>query len=321
MDKQEHDEAVQRDIRRKRWKLRRKLKKEAEKLRVKAAEPIKKVAAVDPLWPEGASAQHLTRIQREQLEVVETIGDIREDDWKCTRCGTMTGTVDKKKPEYCRTCAAELAQSTALAQKINKDWMETSKELGLEIFERQPEETDTEWRIWQAYRGYYPLKLPTYSELSNITGHSVGTVTKAAQKWSYKIRLVEWSRYTDAGVQDKRIKAVREMNEGQLKMAKTINEKLGKAIQNIDPEALRPGEIVSLFKIATELERKITTYVEDAVVQPAIGEKDTKQQTMTKVEDLDEIVGILQKAGVFKGKQIGIEHATRIIVNGDEKDG
>ena len=124
--------------------------------------------------------------------------------------------------------------------------------------------------------------------------------------------MIAWARYTDDTVQEERIAAIKDMNTKQLDMAKKITDKLSVAINNIDPMLLRPGEIVNLFKVATELERKITSYVPEKVESTAADAK-SKQMVTTKVEDLSEVVAILQKANVFEGKTIGIEQTTRII--------
>lgn len=257
----------------------------------------------DPLYPDS--------------EIVEDISSSFESSvkgyvWKCSKCGANDEISED--PKLCKLCFIEQKNKTALAKNTNADWMELAKTLGLEVFERQPEEGDIEWRIWEKYRSYYPLKLPTYSELAAATGHAVATVVKAAQKWSYKIRLLEWARYTDADIQTQRVAAIREMNQKQLGISKTMVDKLRTAVNNIDPLTLRPNEIINLFKVSVEMERKITEYVEPTVVQSAIADKSAPAQGLTKVEDIDEIVEILKRAGALQGKNIGIETTTRVVL-------
>ena len=270
----------------------------------------------DPFWPGGAELIHLTPTERENKEIIQAYSDVQGIIWKCKKCGAMSGP-SKTDPELCATCSREMSQNSSLAKKMNSDWMELAGELGLELFERQPEESDVEWRIWEAYRGYYPMKLPTYAELAAKTGNSTATVVKASNKWSYKVRLMAWSRFTDADIQEKRIVAVRSMNEKQLGMAQTIQDKLKDAIDGLQPELLKPNEIVNLFKVATELERKVTSYVEETVAS-TLSESAAKQDSMTKPEDISEILAILNSSGMLQGKQIGIEQTTRVIVKGDE---
>lgn len=271
----------------------------------------------DPLWPDGAKPLHLSRKQQELAVKDSSYGDLKKSDWKCKMCGSEENP-SLKEPTLCRACAALEKHNTALSQKTNSDWMEIAKELGLEIFERQPEETDTEWRIWDTYRNMYPAKLPTYKELSELVGCSQSTVVKVAQRWSFKVRLANWARYADSSIQETRIKAIQEMNQKHLTMAKNITEKLEVAIDKLQPEYLKPGEIVNLFKIATELERKATTYV-DEKVDNVVVEAAANTKQLTKPEDISEIVNILQAAGMLNGKSIGVKTTTEFVVKGGEE--
>lgn len=263
----------------------------------------------DPFWPVGAEPAHLSVEQRQSAEIKEAFGTL--DAWKCTKCGTtMNQSIADSR--YCSQCYDLESQNSAMAKKVNSNWMEQSKELGLELYERQPEETDVEWHIWQTYRSYYPLKLPTWAELAAKCGSAVSTVVKTQAKWSFKVRMIAWIRMVDAGLQEERIVAIREMNEKQLNSAKMIQNKLSQAIENLDPDLLKPNEIVNLFKVATELERKITTSVTEKV-ETESGDAKAKQMAITKPEDLAEVIEILNKSGVLSGKSFGIEQTTRII--------
>lgn len=270
----------------------------------------------DPLWPDAGVPLHLSRKQLEIATVDGAYLSLKKSDWKCEKCGAEENP-SKDNPKICRACAALNKQNSSLSMKVNSNWMEIAQELGLEIFERQPEETDTEWRIWDAYRSMYPAKLPTYSELSRMVDMSTGTVVKASQKWSFKVRLAAWARYADADIQEKRIVAIRDMNEKHITMATNITDKLKTAIEKINPDMLKPGEIVSLFKIATELERKAVTYV-DAKVDNIVVEAGANSKQLTKPEDISEIVGILQAAGMLNNKNIGVKTTTEFIVKGDQ---
>jgi hypothetical protein len=106
------------------------------------------------------------------------------------------------------------------------------------------------------------------------------------------------------------------MNKTQLNMALTMQDKLRDAIDMLQPEVLRPNEIVNLFKVATELERKIVTHVDDKV-QADSAELKSKQVAETKPTDLAEVISILSKTGMLDGKTIGVEQTTRVIAKGD----
>lgn len=265
----------------------------------------------DPFWPSGVAPSHLTVAKQQDTELVKQFTEVTGPIWHCEKCGAIQKQSMQDK-RYCVDCLPSEAQNSAVAKMINANWMEEAKELGIAIFERQPEETEVEWRIWTAYRNHYPLSLPTWSQLSNETGCAVATIVRAAAKWSYKVRLVAWAQFTDGEMQEKRIAAIKEMNQKQLDMSQTIMNKLKDAIDILEPALLKPNEIVNLFKVATELERKIVSTVEEKVESTALESK-SRQLAATKPEDLAEVVQILQKTGLLDGKIIGVEQTTRII--------
>lgn len=273
----------------------------------------------DPFWPPGVVPGHLSVEKQRDPAIVEAFVEIAGPVWHCEKCGS-TQKQSQQNKRFCVDCLKLEAQNTALARKINANWMDEAAELGLAIFERQPEETNIEWLIWTTYRSYYPLKMPTWTELAAKCGCSVATVTKAAAKWSYKVRLVEWARHTDGKIQEKRIAAIKQMNEKQLSMAQTIQSKLQSAIETIDPQLLKPNEIVNLFKVATELERRVTTYVEEKVESDVVEDR-KKQVVATRPEDLSEVVDILRQTGLLDNKVLGIEQTTttRIVAKEDAR--
>lgn len=272
----------------------------------------------DPFWPEGAEPLHLSKAELNNKQIVDEYKAIKGDVWRCRVCGTETH-MDKKDKTKCSKCAAAVVQNSSVAITMNSNWMEQSEALGLEIFERQPEENDLEWRIWTTYRNYYPLKLPTHGELAAQVGCAVGTVTKAMHKWSYKVRLIAWARYTDADAQEERILAVREMNKKQLTMAQTMQEKLKTAIDTIDPMLLKPNEIVNMMKLANELEDRILRQTEEKV-ESTLVESSQKEAVVTKPEDMGEIIKILNDSGLLDKKKLGIETTTTTRVVTEEVD-
>lgn len=270
----------------------------------------------DPFWPKGAEPKHLRAEQLAEVDITKFVG---VDPWTCKKCGTHLGRSEEN-PDFCCNCWKTEANNTKLAKSMNSSWMEDSDQLGLAYFERQPEETDIEWQIWVAYRDHYPMKLPTWSELAKETGYTVATVTQAAQRWSFKVRMQSWARYTDDAGAEERIKAIKEMNARQVGMAKTLQEKLKTAIDSLEPSLLRPGEIVQLFKVATELERRVVTATPERV-EGTVADTSKKQKQLTKPEDMNEIVAILAKTGMLPGQGMAIEQTTttRIVAKGEEE--
>lgn len=272
----------------------------------------------DPLWPKGAEPEHLPPAERaDALIHAAFVGDSLAT-FKCRRCGTHLNqsSVDKT---LCGACYAKEAKNTALAKTVNSSWMDIAEEAGLALYERQPEESDEEWRVWCRYRDHYPMKLPTWSQLAEECQISVATVLKISGKWSFKVRMQSWARAADDATSQQRIEAIRKMNERQVDMAMKLQDKLSTAIDNLDPMLLRPGEIVNLMKAATELERRIKLAVPekvDGTVQAA----GTKQKKLTKVENLDEVVHILSASGLLPGQKLAVEQTTttRIVAAGEE---
>lgn len=282
-------------------------------------------AGPDPFWPEGVMPTHLAPAERRVAAVQAAWKEQAGVDlsWRCEECGTM---VDRsaKDPRLCNRCYIKAKEARALATRTNEGWQELAQSLGLAIYERQPEETDLEWRIWEKYRSYYPLALPTWSKLAEEVGCAVGTVTKAANRWNYRARMVAWAQFADSEGQEKRIAAIKEMNKKQLDMSQRLLEKVSEGIDQIDPALLRPNELVNLMKLSVELERKITSYVDEKVESTAV-QTQTKERPKTKAEDLGEVLGILTQTGIIPGqdkkKVVGVEQKTTILVKEDENSG
>ena len=256
----------------------------------------------DPFWPDEAAPTYIA-----------AIGHV-VDSWACAKCGSVdVGEKSSADPTLCNACYTDQAQNTALAKKTNADWMEQSVACGLALYERQPEETPMEWFIWDSYRKHYPMKMPNWTELAAECGCAVGTVVNASNRWSYKVRIQHWARSMDDTLQEQRIKDVTEMNERQVSIAKTLQDKLKSAVENLDPILLRPGEIATLLKASTELERRIQLSAPEKV-QGTMLDAGTKQQQLTEAKDISEVVDILSKAGMLTGgMSVGIRTTTEIV--------
>jgi hypothetical protein len=216
--------------------------------------------------------------------------------------------------------ATGLAPVPAPASKpeiVMQDWQSLSRSLGLELYERQPEETDNEWRAWMMYREYYPGKLPTMSELSKKTGYTVATLVKYSQKWNWKVRMLHWSRATDATIQSDRVAAIKDMNRKQLQISQTMMDKLVEAMDYLDPATMKPSEITNMMKFATGLQKDIISYTPEQIDQPGMDMHAVKQSQVTKKEDLGSVAEILASVGLLDGKQIGIR-TTEVVIQKEE---
>lgn len=265
----------------------------------------------DPFWPEkqddGKSLEN--RVDASQLTT-----------WTCRVCGRHDDR-SIKDATLCNKCYTKHAKNSAVATKTNSGWMEQSEAVGLALFERQPTESDLEWMIWSKYRDHYPMRLPTWTELAKEVGCGVAAVLNAANKWSFKVRMQSWARYTDDANLESRAAAIKQMNERQVDMADRLLTKLSSAIDQIDPMLLKPGELVQLMKVATELERRIITATPEKV-EGTVATAAQKQSQLTKPEDLSEVVGILAKTGLLPGQGLAVEQTTttRIVAKGEQTE-
>lgn len=267
------------------------------------------VPAPDPLWPTGAVPEHIPPSQRaEALVKVQYEG---VDNFTCQRCGTHLNQ-SSGDPGLCAACFKLEASNHTVAKRTNANWMEIAQECGLALHERQPEESDLEWLIWDKYRAHYPMKLPTWRELAEECHVSVAKVVATSQKWSFRVRMQAWARYTDDGLSESRIKAIKDMNDRQVGMAVVLQDKLQAAIAKLDPALLKPSEIVSLLKASTELERRIKEAMPQKV-EGTVAEAMQQQKTLTKTEDLAEVMAILAKTGMLPtggGGTLAVEQTT-----------
>lgn len=198
-----------------------------------------------------------------------------------------------------------------------QDWQTLSRSLGLELYERQPEESDNEWLAWITYREYYPGKLPTMSELAQKLHMTVATLLKYSQKWNWKVRMIHWARATDADNMSQRRDAIKEMNRQQLEITQTMMSKLVEAMDYLDPATMKPSEITNMMKFATGLQKEINTYVDEKIDQPALDANTVKQAQLTKKEELSDVAQILASVGLLGNKQ-GTK--TTVIIQ-EDKDG
>lgn len=255
-----------------------------------AAREKKEVFVPDPMWPEDAL--------------------VDED-----------GVVEKDAEEVEATKIAVLPKNVETHPTVGNDWQALSRSLGLELFERQPEETDEEWRCWDAYRRAYPGKLPTMSQLSKQVGVSVATLVRMSERWSWKVRMMHWSRFTDADIQDERRAAIKEMNQKQLGLAQSMFDKLQEAVDYMDPATMKPSEITNMFKVVTGLQKDIATYTEEVVDQPALDGHAVKQSQVTKKEDLGSVAEILASVGLLDGATLGVRTTEVVIKKEDDSNG
>lgn len=226
----------------------------------------------------------------------------------CIRCGIVDV---KEEGRICKKCN-DLENTRAVVNKT-RTWVDIAEEAGLQLWERQPEESDREWLLWCAYRDMYPGKRPSISEAARVVGSTYGIAKNASGMWGWQTRLRAWAKEIDTVTAQQRREAMIEMNSRHINMAKELQEKIATAIGALDPGALKPGELKDLLKISSELERTALLHEVKSLSDTIEGENKnaTLKRSPTKPDDFNEVVDILMKAGVIKG----IRQTTEVVVS------
>ena len=244
----------------------------------------------------------------------------------CRQCGQQKP-ASTRSPHMCVDCERAYNNRYSFMRQQNADWMEVAKENGIELWERQPGETQLEWTIWQAYRDCYPGAKPSYKSVAEKVGSTYDFVVKTAARWRFQTRMQAWITECDRMTLAQRRQEVLSMNADHIAMATKLRDKLQVAIDSIDPVGLKPGEINSLMKTMAELERKARTDTIAVEAMRADGFVDADnpelKKSPTKQADLSEVLSILMKAGALGDvSQLGVRttetKVTEVVMKGDD---
>lgn len=219
----------------------------------------------------------------------------------------------------CVDCFKAETNRKALQRRKNEDWMAIAEENEIPLYERQPEENDTEWALWNAYRNMYPATKPNIRIACQDLDITYDHARRISSRWDFSVRIKAWAKHCDELVSQERQDAIVAMNKRHIEMARKLQTKIDKAIDNIDPYELAPKDLNALMKTMAELERK--AQLDETVGYTAnVGLSANKQvkDMTTKKEDLPEVLSILMSAGVLDSKKIGIEQTTRVVVSEDD---
>lgn len=241
---------------------------------------------------------------------------------KCPRCGQVKEQA-RRSPHMCVDCEKAENSRVTYYRQHQDNWMDVAKEAGLDLWVQQPGETQWEFTVWTTYRDSYPGKKPTLMDVAQQLNTTYNVVKKIAQRWSFPVRMQAWMKYCDDITLLQRRQEVLDMNKEHVDMAAKLRQKLSTAIDMIDPRALKPGEISSLARLATEMERKarVDTIAQEEMRREMITETENPElkKSTTKSNDLGEVVNILLKAGALGNiTTIGVkETKTTQVVVGD----
>jgi len=235
---------------------------------------------------------------------------------KCRRCG-QEKTPHKTNKHLCEDCVKAENNRVAHYRRHNFNWIDVAREAEVELWERQPAETDREWQIWLAYRDMYPSTRPSYREVAEQLGTTIAVVKKVGARWDFPVRLQAWAKYVDNLTLQQRQQEILDMNKRHIEMAQALNEKLATAINAIDPYELAPKDIKGLLQLSAELERKARLSDPDVLRPELADENPYLKESPTKTEDLGEVLNILTKANVFKAIGVRQTKTTEIVVKED----
>lgn len=235
----------------------------------------------------------------------------------CKQCGQLKP-ASRNTPGWCEDCEKAYNTRYSYLRTLNDGWQEVAKDSGLELWERQPQETQLEWSIWQAYRDSYPGAKPSYRKVAEIVDTTYDYVRKVARRWDFQIRMQAWIAECDRLTVAQRRQEVLDMNKEHIDMAVKLRQKLHQAIELIDPVSLKPSDLNSLLKTATELEKKAhldtidqETLIASAVAGTMVETNPDLKVSQTKQDDLGEVVKILLNAGALGDiTQIGVRRTT-----------
>jgi hypothetical protein len=246
----------------------------------------------------------------------------------CRQCGQQK-IASRYTPGWCEDCEKAYNNRYSYLRSLNEGWQDISKDAGLEIWERQPQETQLEWSIWQAYRDSYPGAKPSYKAVAEQLGTTYDFVKKVARRWDFQIRMQAWISECDRITIAQRRQEVLDMNKSHIDMAKKLRDKLEQAIDLVDPAALKPSELNSLLKTVTDLEKKaaLDTVDQEVKLRDAAGSLMTEQEnpdiksSPTKKDDLGAVINILMQAGALGDiTHVGVrktETTEMIVATGD----
>lgn len=242
----------------------------------------------------------------------------------CPRCGQrkVAHHIDK---HLCVDCAKAENNRLTYFRQHQEDWVNNAKENGIDLWVQQPGETQWEFTIWTAYRDSYPGKKPSYNSVALQLHTTYNAVKKVAQRWSFPMRMQAWMAYCNEITLAQRRQEILAMNKDHVDMAAALRAKLNVAIDALDPTGLAPKDIVSLAKLAADMERKarLDTIEQEEKLSESMQETENPnlKKSPTKRADLQEVVGILLKAGALgDATQIGVRQTTEVVVKDSDNN-
>ena len=240
-----------------------------------------------------------------------------ETEFVCPKCGRRD--VEKHPTErYCEDCVKAEKARYMRVYTANAGWQDVAQENGLNLWDRQPGESNWEYAVWTTYMGMYPFAKPDYRAVAEKLDTTYGCVKHIAQRWDFRVRLQAYIVYCDSMMKAQRTEAMLEMNAEYIDAASQLRGKIAAAVQMVDPAALAmsPKDLVAVAKLADELERRArldeSTRIDELATIHGGGNAESKKH-ITKQDDIAEIAKVFAEAGLIP-QAVGVRQTTELVV-------
>lgn len=252
-----------------------------------------------------------------EVEVIDNNVDTGEEVVpmiECPRCSQIKPK-SLRSPHMCVDCEKAENSRYMHLRMHQENWTEIAAESGLDLWVQQPGESQWEYTVWCAFRDSYPGKKPTFGDVAKQLNTTYNVVKKVAQRWTFQIRMQAWMKHCDDITLLQRRQEVLDMNKDHVDMAARLRQKLSSAIERIDPNTLKPSEIASLARLASDMERKarVDTIAQEEMRRDLLTDNENPElkKSQTKQSDLSEVVKILLGAGALGDvTQVGVREVT-----------
>lgn len=191
----------------------------------------------------------------------------------------------------------------------------------LNVWERQPEETDKQYRAFRTYKMFPPAKrsvVAVYRELGDMSeGAEVNYGNAAflyqwASLWNWKDRAAAFDRYQEKIIEEELISRRMQARLEAANIGREMREKAYEAVkqlqaivfeEDVDGEvvpksALTPSEIARLAQIGTDLERQALEIGEGSgrpSVAVQINFNEMREEARRILDQQDEVVDVTSK--------------------------
>lgn len=140
-------------------------------------------------------------------------------------------------------------------------------------WERQDGESGKAYEAFLAYRDMGAAR--TLSGAARRLGKSRALIDRWRRQWNWEERARAYDKELDRAAYEEALKAVREMSRRHIDMARQMQDKALEALSSLEPDAIRPKDIVAMAHEGVKIERDSRAQiVEDAMPKEDDAEDD-----------------------------------------------